>query len=249
MFKIFRRKTFGLHVFLFPVRVQGDEASREISDAIDRLNQFEPLDLIIVGRGGGSLEDLWAFNEEVVARAISRSRIPIISAVGHEVDWTIADFVSDFRAHTPTAAAEKVVMNWDSFKERLREFRERMQMGIEGILTAKREALTGLQECYAFRQPLVYIHQLSQRVDELLRQMQNYLKGVFQEKRQRFQNWVGKLEALSPLAILERGYSITFDEQGNLLKEAKQARVGNLIQTRLKTGTVKSKVTEISESS
>lgn len=245
MIKIFRLRTFGLHIFLYPVRVQGDGASREISDAIDRLNQFESLDLIIVGRGGGSLEDLWAFNEEIVARAIACSKIPVISAVGHEIDWTIADFVSDFRAHTPTAAAEKVVMNWDELEERLREGRERMQNGIQSLLTAKRETLTNLQECYAFRQPLVYIHQLSQRVDELLRQMQNYLKGVFQEKRQFFRNWAGKLEALSPLAILERGYSITFDEQGNLLKEAKQTQVGSLIQTRLKAGVIKSKITKV----
>ncbi len=245
MLKIFKRKTFGLHIYLCPVRVQGDGAAREISDAIDELNRFEPLDLIIVGRGGGSLEDLWAFNEEVVARAIASSKIPIISAVGHEVDWTIADFVADFRAHTPTAAAEKVVMNWDELEEQLRQGRERMQNAIQTLLDTKREALSSLKETYAFRQPLVYINQLSQRVDELLRQMQNYLKGIFQEKRQLFQNWVGKLEALSPLAILERGYSITFDERENLLKELKQVRVGELIKTRLKSGVIKSKITEV----
>ena len=244
MLKIFRQRTFGLHVFLCPVRVQGDEAAGEIAEAIDQLNQFQPLDLIIVGRGGGSLEDLWAFNEEIVARAIVRSKIPVISAVGHEVDWTIADFVSDFRAHTPTAAAEKVVMNWDELTGTLRESRERMQIGIQTLLDSKREALSGLKEAYAFRQPVVYIHQLSQRVDELLRQTQNYLKGIFQEKKQQFQNYVGKLEALSPLAILERGYSITFDMHGNLLKEMKQVHPGELISTKLKSGTVKSKVVE-----
>ena len=245
MLKIFKHRTFGLHIFLYPVRVQGDGASAEISDAIEQLNRLELLDLIIVGRGGGSLEDLWAFNEEAVARTIARSKIPIISAVGHEVDWTIADFVSDFRAHTPTAAAEKVVMNWDELESSVRQVNERMRNAIQNILGTKRDALIHLKESYAFRQPQVYIGQLSQRVDELLRQMQNYLKGIFQGKKQLFQNWVGKLEALSPLAILERGYSITFDEQGNLIKEIKQVQLGKLISTRLKSGTIKSKITEV----
>ena len=246
MLKVFRPKTFGLHVLLYPVRVQGDGAAEEIRDAIDQLNRSgKPLDLMIVGRGGGSLEDLWAFNEEIVARAIVQSEIPVISAVGHEVDWTIADFVSDFRAHTPTAAAEKVVMNWDELEERLREGRQRMQNGIQALLTTKQEALAVLQESYAFRQPLVYVNQLSQRVDEFVRQMQNYLKGIFQEKKQLFQNSIGKLEALSPLGILKRGYSITFDGQGDLLKEAKRARVGDMIRTRLESGILKSKITEV----
>ncbi len=256
MLKIFKHRTFGLHLFLYPVRVQGDGAAAEISEAIDQLNNFDPrfyepkssekpLDLIIVGRGGGSLEDLWAFNEEIVARTIARSKVPIISAVGHEVDWTIADFVSDFRAHTPTAAAEKVVMNWDELEVGIRQVNERMKNAVRNLLDTKRDALTHLKESYAFRQPQVYLGQLSQRVDELLRQMQNYLKGIFQEKKQLFQNWVGKLEALSPLAILERGYSITFDKEGNLLKETKQIQIGELIKTRLKSGVIKSKITEV----
>ncbi|MBI4357775.1 MAG: exodeoxyribonuclease VII large subunit [Candidatus Omnitrophica bacterium] len=245
MLKILKRRTFGLEVFVFPVRVQGDGAAEEISDGIDRLNQFGRLDLIIVGRGGGSLEDLWAFNEEQVARAIARSEIPIVSAVGHEVDWTMADFVADFRAHTPTAAAEKVVMNWDELDERLREVRERMQTAIKNLVGSKREALMSAKESYAFRQPQVYINQLSQRLDELLRQMQNYLNRVFQEKKQLLRSWAGKLHTLSPLGVLDRGYSLTFDSQGSLLKDVKQIQVGEFIRTQLKSGTLKSKVTEL----
>ncbi|MBI4394600.1 MAG: exodeoxyribonuclease VII large subunit [Candidatus Omnitrophica bacterium] len=248
MLKIFKRATFGLRVYLYPVRVQGDGSAGEICDAIDGLNRLdETLDLIIVGRGGGSLEDLWAFNEEIVARAIVRSKIPIISAVGHEIDWTIADLVSDFRAHTPTAAAEKVICEWDSLGLKLRESRERMPNAVSNLLEIKKEALNHLSTSYALRQPLAYVQQLSQRVDELLRQMQNYLKGIFQEKKQLFRSWVGKLEALSPLGILERGYSITFDAEGNLLKEAEKVRLGTLIRTKLKSGIVKSKVTEIGD--
>lgn len=245
MLKIFRRMRFGLKLYLYPVRVQGDGAQNEISDAIDALNDFGALDVLIVGRGGGSLEDLWAFNEEVLARAIGRSKLPVISAVGHEVDWTIADFVSDFRAHTPTAAAEKIVMNWEELEERIKTVRERMRNGIEVLLSAKREALESLKESYALRQPLVYIQQLSQRVDELMRQLQNYLMRLFQEKRQLFQASAGKLHALSPLAILERGYSVTFDQRGMIAKDAKRIRLGELIRTRLNSGTIKSKVTEV----
>lgn len=245
MLKIFRKRTFGLHVFLLPVRVQGDGAAQEISDAIDWFGRFEPLDLLIVGRGGGSLEDLWAFNEEVVARAIARSRIPVISAVGHEVDWTIADFVADFRAHTPTAAAEQVVSHWDELEMRLRQLRERMRNQMKVIFDMKREALARLKDSYAFRQPKAYLQQLAQRVDELARQLQNYLRGFVETKRQQFQNLMGKLNALSPLASLERGYSLTFDAEGRLLKDAKQTEIGEVIRTRLRKGTIESKVLEL----
>jgi exodeoxyribonuclease VII large subunit len=244
MLKIFQKRLYGFHIFLYPTRVQGDGAGEEIRKAIGELNQFEPLDVIIVGRGGGSLEDLWAFNEEVVARAIVASRIPVISAVGHEIDWTISDMVADLRAHTPTAAAEKVVMHWDELGEALREYRERMQNGVANLLNAKREQLVGLRESYVFRQPLAYVRQVSQRVDELLRQMQNYVKGFVNEKKQLFQNFVGKLEALSPMSVLERGYTLTFDLAGNILKDVRKIKTGDLIKTRLKSGIVESKVTK-----
>jgi exodeoxyribonuclease VII large subunit len=246
MFKIFKARKYGLELFLVPVKVQGEGAGDEIAGAIDQLNQLdEPLDVMIVGRGGGSLEDLWAFNEEIVARAIARSQVPIISAVGHEIDWTIADFVADLRCHTPTAAAEQVVMKWDELESGLRETRERMQNAVRNLIESKRETLVNLKESYAFKQPKVYIDQLFQRVDEFSRQMQNYLKGIFQGRKQLFANSVGKLKSLSPLGILERGYSITFDQKDNLIKEASQVRVGDLIRTRLKSAIVKSKITEV----
>ena len=246
MLKIFKRRTYGLHILLQPVKVQGEGAADEIAEAIDRLSQLDPaLDLVIIGRGGGSLEDLWAFNEEAVARAISRSKIPVISAVGHEVDWTISDFVSDLRAHTPTAAAEIVVTHWDELEEKLREAYERMRMGIRTLLETKQEALRGACESYAFRQPLHYVQQLAQRVDDLGRQMQNYCRSLLQGKRHVFENWVGKLGTLNPLSVLERGFSITFDPSGCPLREAKQVQVGDRITTKLKAGSIFSKVTEI----
>jgi exodeoxyribonuclease VII large subunit len=246
MLKIFKARKYGLQLFLVPVKVQGDGAGLEIAGAIDQLSQLdEPLDVIIAGRGGGSLEDLWAFNEEIVARAIARSKIPVISAVGHEIDWTIADFVADLRCHTPTAAAEQAVMKWDELEDGLRETRERMQNAIRNLMESRREALINLKESYAFKQPKVYIEQILQRVDEFSRQMQNYLMRIFEEQKQLFSNRVGKLEALSPLGILERGYSITFDQKGHLVKEVNQVRIGDSIRTRLKSAVVKSKITEV----
>lgn len=247
MLKIFKARKFGLHIFLYPVRVQGDGSALEVAEAIEKLNKSVPLDLMIVGRGGGSLEDLWAFNEEIVARAIYGSSIPVISAVGHEVDWTIADLVADLRAHTPTAAAEQAVMHWDELAGKIQETRERMINGIQTIAQSKREAFLNVKESYAFRKPKVYLDQLSQRVDELLRQMQNYAKGFFDSKRQLFENCAGKLNVLSPLAILGRGYSITFDEKGNLIKRHNQVKAGDLIETRLHSGTLTSKIIKAAE--
>ncbi|OGW80671.1 MAG: exodeoxyribonuclease VII large subunit [Omnitrophica bacterium RIFCSPLOWO2_12_FULL_44_17] len=248
MIKVFKKCEFGLEVFIYPARVQGDGAALEIVEGLDQFNRYTGfLDLIIIGRGGGSLEDLWSFNEETVARAVARSEIPVISAIGHEVDWTIADFVADLRAHTPTAAAELVVKNWNELETRLRENRERMQNSMEIVLKQKRETFNILKDSYAFRQPLAYLDQWKQRVDELVRQMPNYVQGIFNQKKHGLQNVVGKLEALSPLAILSRGYSITFDFRGHVLKQTSQVKAGQLIQTRLKSGTIESKIIKVEE--
>jgi len=247
MLKVFKRKNYGIQIILVPARVQGDGAAPEIARAIQDFNVKQDVDVLIVGRGGGSLEDLWAFNEEIVARAIFKSKIPVISAVGHEIDWTISDFVADMRAHTPTAAAEQIVFFWDELYERIREYRERMQMAVKSIVKTNRENLEALISSYAFRQPMTQLNQLSQRVDELLRQMQNYLNSQTENKKMEFQNLVGKLNALSPMSVLERGYSLTTDEKGHLLKIASQVQVGSTVVTRLNKGSFKSKVTERGE--
>lgn len=242
MLKIFKKRAYGLEIFIYPARVQGEGSAQEVAEGIDALNHFQPLDLLIVGRGGGSLEDLWAFNEEIVARAIAKSEIPVISAVGHEVDWTIADFVADFRAHTPTAAAEKVVMFWDELDEKIRQTRERMQNGIQFILENQRQRLSRVKDSYGFKNPLHYLDEFKQRIDEFARQIQNYIHSLVERKHHQFQNLSGKLEALSPLAILNRGYSLTFDQAGNVLKDSRKVSAGALIRTKLNKGTVESKV-------
>ena len=245
---VVNRRFRGTNVLLNPVRVQGDGASLEIARAIDEMNQFSDVDVLIVGRGGGSLEDLWAFNEEVVCRAVFRSRIPVISAVGHEIDWTLCDHVADLRAPTPSAAAELVVQSREDLEIRVGDFGVRLKNAMQSLVDEKKQGLQTLRESYAFRQPEHLINQFSQRLDELLRQLQNYLKSLVREKDQTFRNWVGRLEALSPLAILQRGYSITFDTQGELLKEARKVKIGETLLTRLFKGRVYSKVEKIEKS-
>lgn len=242
---VMTRRSSGTQILLYPVQVQGAGAAAQIARAIDDMNTREEIDVLIVGRGGGSLEDLWAFNEEVVARAIHRSRIPVISAVGHEIDWTIADFAADLRAPTPSAAAELVVQNSADLQKRVRELQYRLVNAAQGRIDEQRSALETLEQSYAFKQPKVLIEQFSQRLDEMLRQLQNYMKVQAGKNAQDFKALAGRLAALSPLGILERGYSLSFKIDGELLKEASQVKKGDRIQTRLHQGKIISQVTEI----
>ncbi|MBI3313527.1 MAG: exodeoxyribonuclease VII large subunit [Candidatus Omnitrophica bacterium] len=244
---VVNRRFQGTRVLLNPVRVQGDGAAAEIAKAIEQMNLLPEIDVLIVGRGGGSLEDLWAFNEEIVARAVYRSKIPIISAVGHEIDWTICDLVADLRAPTPSAAAELVVQNREELCSRMVEYQSRMRSAISGLLETNKERLEALEQSYAFKQPAQLIEQYAQRLDELFRQLLNYSKTVLGHKKHLLQNLAGKLHALSPLAILERGYSLTFKEDGKLLKDLQHVKIGNSITTKLRKGILHSKVTKIIE--
>ena len=241
------RRFHGTEILLYPVRVQGEGAASEIAQAIREMNQLGGVDVLIVGRGGGSLEDLWAFNEEVVARAVYDSEIPIISAVGHEIDWTICDLVADLRAPTPSAAAELVVQNREELENRLADSQIRMKNAVENMLEAKRQTLKVLESSYAFKQPQLLMDQFSQRLDELLRQLQNYAKALAIQKGHEFKTLVGRLNALSPLAILERGYSLSFQPDGKLLKETRQVKVGDRLMTRLWRGVLHSTITKIEE--
>lgn len=239
------RRFHGTPVLLCPVRVQGEGAAEEIAEGIAAMNDFGEADVLIVGRGGGSLEDLWAFNEERVARAVFASRIPVISAVGHEIDWTICDLVADLRAATPSAAAELVVQNREELERGLWDFQSRIRLAVSRSVEGWRESLQALEESHAFRQPRALVQQYAQRLDELLRQLQNYLKSSVQQKRHSFQNLIGQLRTLSPLHILERGYSLTFHEDGRLLRDSRGLDVGDRIQTQLARGRLLSKIVKI----
>jgi len=240
-----QRRYPGLPLLLCPVRVQGEGASKEICEGIQMMNQLGGIDVLIVGRGGGSLEDLWSFNEENVARAIFESRIPIISAVGHETDWTIADFVADHRAPTPSAAAEMVAPRRDELLKRVWELGGRIRGGALEVIKDKRRELTNLMDSYAFRQPQNVIEQYTQRVDELLRQIVNYSTSLLQKKRIAFQAALKHLEALSPLGVLARGYSLTFDSKGQVLHSASKVKKGDTLRSKLSEGTIHSQVTGV----
>ncbi|MFC1631014.1 exodeoxyribonuclease VII large subunit [Candidatus Omnitrophota bacterium] len=232
----------NLEVVVAPVRVQGQGASSEIAQAIDELNRFGRIDVMIVGRGGGSLEDLWAFNEEVVARAIFRSQIPVISAVGHEIDYTISDFVADFRAATPSHAAERVIARKQELIERIENLQTRAQTAILN----KIELLQQKLKRYVFRDPADLIQQYQQRVDELVTVLDLKVKHLLEINQQRSNLLVAKLQALSPLNILARGYSITFAlPTEEVITTAGTLEVGAKIKTKVAAGSLISKIEQI----
>jgi exodeoxyribonuclease VII large subunit len=208
MLKILRRRWPALRVIIRATQVQGDGAARDIASAIADFNELRGVDLLIVGRGGGSLEDLWAFNEEVVARAIYNSEIPIISAVGHEVDTTIADFVADVRAPTPSAAAETAVPEWRTVQDSIRSLGLRSWHGISAALSLRRERLSALLRAYALSHPRDRLRQNQQRRDELSRRILQAVEHRVELVRERYEAVRRHLTTLDPRAVLKRGYSI-----------------------------------------
>lgn len=243
---ILNRRFANLEIILNPVRVQGEGASLEIAQAIDELNRFGKVDVLIVGRGGGSLEDLWAFNEEVVARAIYRSRIPVISAVGHEIDHTISDFVADLPVPTPSAAAEQVITHKQELLDRVDNFYSRAKIAIFNKIELLQHSFDGLKERYAFKQPTDLIQQYQQRIDDLVSSLDLKAKHLAQIHRERYNVLIGKLHVLSPLNILSRGYSITLRlPEENIIRKARTVKVGSKVKTRLAEGVFVSKVEEI----
>ena len=258
------RRFSNLHILLAPVKVQGEGAAGEVAAAIDMLNARGGLDVMIVGRGGGSIEDLWCFNEEEVARAIARSEIPVISAVGHEIDFTISDFVADLRAPTPSAAAELVVGRKDEFEEMLSSFAGRLARACRERVLEARNGLLAAAGSYVFREPANLVRQYLQRLDALQMRMEHELvagaTGVRRALdefgvrmvhcvdlrraggRQDIRRLRTQLKALSPLGVLSRGYSITCDDGGKVIRNAKDVRKGQRVVTRVARGTFESEV-------
>ena len=243
---VVRRRFSNIEVILNPVRVQGEMAKHEISEALDLFNMLGNVDVIIAARGGGSLEDLWAFNEEIVARAIYRSEIPVISAVGHEIDWTISDFVSDFRAPTPSAAAELVIPKKEDLLALLKGQEGRMKSSLISKINFATEQVGSLKERYVLKEPLNFIRQREQALDDLAGGLCSSGSLIVKFKKENLNALSGKLEALSPLGILNRGYSITtMEELGKIIRNASDIKKENLIRTKLARGEIVSKVKEI----
>ncbi|NOX97065.1 MAG: exodeoxyribonuclease VII large subunit [Nitrospirae bacterium] len=243
---VVQRRFANVEILLNPVKVQGQGAAEEIGKALDELNALGEVEVIIIGRGGGSLEDLWAFNEEVVARAIYRSQIPVISAVGHEIDYTISDFVADLRAPTPSAAAELVVAAKEELVNKIEALEDRMKRTLLNTLVLLKNRLTRARESYAFRQPGETIRQHQQRIDDLMRNVTLRMRHLLEMGWERLATLAGRLESLSPLGVLSRGYSLSLKlPERVVIREAAALKVGDEVETRVKEGSFLSRVEKI----
>lgn len=236
MLRILRKRYPLSAVRLLPVRVQGAEAPAEIAAAIRYANYHALADLLIVGRGGGSIEDLWAFNDERVAYAIFESRIPVISAVGHEPDVTISDFVADLRAATPSNAAELAVPDQEALKQNLDAMSAAMASALNRQLKSARQHLDVLAKSPALCSPTGYFEQRGKNLELLKNQLISAQNNGITRKKQRYIAAVSKLDAMSPLKVLTRGYSMVQNEQGTVVRSVKQVELGERLQVSLSDG-------------
>lgn len=244
MLRILRARYPLTKVRLLPVRVQGAEAPAEIAGAIAYANRYQLADLLIVGRGGGSIEDLWAFNDERVAHAIYASQIPVISAVGHEPDVTISDYVADLRAATPSNAAELAVPDQDALRQTLDSVNQAMARAMDRRLKNARLSLDAMANRPVLTSPLGYFEQKKNTLELLENRLISAQTGLVQDQNRRFVSVTAKLDAMSPLKVLTRGYALATQEDGTLIRSVRQVQTGQEIAVRFSDGTIKATVTE-----
>lgn len=244
MLRILRARYPLTQVRLLPVRVQGAEAPAEIAGAIAYANRYQLADLLIVGRGGGSIEDLWAFNDERVAHAIYESEIPVISAVGHEPDVTISDYVADLRAATPSNAAELAVPDQDALRQALDSMNQAMAQAMDRRLKNARLSLDSLAERPVLRSPLGYYEQKQKVLELLQNRLVSAQNEAIQQHNRRFVALTAKLDAMSPLKVLTRGYALASDGEGHLIRTVGQVKPGQPITVRVSDGEIKATTIE-----
>jgi len=239
---IIERRFPTIHIIIYPVKVQGEGAKEEIAEAIDNFNNLTILpDVLIVGRGGGSIEDLWAFNEEIVARAISRSKIPVISAVGHEIDYTIADLVADRRALTPSEAAEIVLPIKAELDDKLNDLKQELKDSLLSTIELAKANLESLTNAYALVSPQNRIREYYQRSDGLSERLFSIIKQKMEMLNLEIAGKSARLNSLSPLNILARGYTVTrLESDRSILNSVKQVNSGDRIVTQLSDGQIDS---------
>lgn len=247
MLRILNKRYPLAKVRLLPVRVQGAEAPSEIAGAIAYANHHKLADLLIVGRGGGSIEDLWAFNDDRVAYAIYESQIPVISAVGHEPDVTISDFVADLRAATPSNAAELAVPDRDTLRQTLDSMFTTMITTLQRQVNASKQRLGLLAASPALQSPDVYLHHRRKNLELLCGQMLSVQNQNINRHHQCFITYAAKLDALSPLKVLTRGFAIAQTEERSVIRSIKQVKAGENIHVRLQDGSVSAAITHIEE--
>ncbi len=240
---VLKRRSPHLEILIAPVLVQGDEAAAQIAQAIADLNRFQPgLDVLLVGRGGGSMEDLWAFNEEIVARAIFNSKIPVISCVGHEVDFTIADFVADLRAPTPSAAAELVVQNSQNTQQHIVQLQKRLLQSVSLFYERAKRRFDLALNSRVFKNPETLLQPKELELDELSQRLENAWKAKLAAFTHRFELAQNKLQALGPQAVLKRGYSITRRADGSVICRVNQTEPGETVFIQVQDGMIRSEV-------
>ncbi len=237
------RRNPYVQLILYPAKVQGEGAAQTIVSGIRALEK-QQVDVIIVGRGGGSIEDLWAFNEEIVARTIFDCSIPIISAVGHETDVTIADYVADLRAPTPSAAAELAVYDYFQLMGSFRNYQERMSQLMRGKVQFQRSLLERYKLKLQHLSPLYQIQQKRQYAMELEEKMQMAIRRIMEHKRHQLSIYIERMKGLSPLDKLNQGYSYVATEDGNTLQSVQQIEVGHKISVQIRDGKITAAVTE-----
>jgi exodeoxyribonuclease VII large subunit len=268
MLRILQRRAPGLRILVRGVRVQGVGAEHEIAEAVRAFGAEKAVDVLIVARGGGSFEDLWVFNEEEVARALAASPMPTISAVGHETDFTIADFVADLRAPTPSAAAELLTRDWNEWRETVGTLRQRMDRHVRGLLGQHRRHLARLAESYALREPRRLVREWAQRVDDLRTGLATAAKRALQSRRDLLRlretelqahhprreivrrqahvaHLAARLHALGPQATLDRGYALLLDAKGRPIREARAALKNEPARIALSRGALDATITGV----
>lgn len=233
-----RRRNKGIKLLLYPVRVQGKEAPAEIAHAIEFMNRNKMADVLIVGRGGGSIEELWAFNEEQTVRAVAASEIPVVSAVGHETDFTLTDFAADKRAATPSQAAEIVVADANAYLNSVAELKKRLKNTVLKRLVLSENALERLQNSWALSNPQRMLEGRMQRFDFALVRLEQVFNAVLTQKQHSCGVLAAKLDALSPLTVLARGYSVTENTDGKIIRSIADVRWGDEIVTQVGDGNV-----------
>jgi len=242
-----KRRHPGIILKLFPVLVQGAEAPMQIVHAIEVLNQLAPVDVIIVGRGGGSIEDLWAFNDERVVRAVAASMIPIVSAIGHQTDYTLTDFVADRRAATPSQAAEIVVPDVRELHKYIMTLHHMLRNHMDSVVKRQRIRVEQATESRIFQHPDEMLRTRQQTVDHLIHRLEQSIRQVVMVKQHQFEMMGEKLSMLNPLAVLARGYSMVRDTQGQLVSDLKKTRPGQQLEVILHQGSIQVEVMSVQE--
>lgn len=233
-----RRRNKGIKLLLYPVRVQGKEAPAEIAHAIEFMNRNKMADVLIVGRGGGSIEELWAFNEEQTVRAVAASEIPVVSAVGHETDFTLTDFAADKRAATPSQAAEIVVADANAYLNSVAELEKRLKNTVLKRLALSETTLEHLQNSWALSNPQRMFEGRMQRFDFASVRLEQVFNAALTQKQHSCGVLAAKLDALSPLTVLARGYSVTENTNGKIIRSIADVRWGDEIVTQVGDGNV-----------